>query len=92
VGFNEANKKVHPVETQWHYKIAIKYGYVALTKEQEGFVRTYHYRHPETGHEFFASTGSSADYFNSKDSQGKENGFGYWGELEKFLDKTREKK
>jgi len=80
IAFDEANKKVHPVETQWHYDILMKYGYVAETKEAIGFVRSYTYRHPKSGIEITCTTGTSADYWNS--SSGKH---GFWATLENFL-------
>ena len=44
---NEADKVVHPVEKQWHYKYMTKYGYVADTKEGIGFSRSYNYHYHE---------------------------------------------
>jgi len=61
--FNTANKVIHPVQTQWHYPIMTKYGYVAITKEDVGFVRRYIYQHPVTGHKMSAHTGANGDYF-----------------------------
>jgi hypothetical protein len=78
---NEADKKVHPVETQWHHPIMTKYGYVPDTKEAVGFVRSYTYTHPGTGHSVIATTGYSADYWNDMASKKS----GYWRELEPHL-------
>lgn len=79
MNFEEADKKVHPVETQWHYPIMTKYGYEAMTKEGVGFVRTYMYVHPTTHHMVEITTGSSADYWNAGYN------YGYWSDLEPYL-------
>lgn len=70
--------KVHPVESQWHYDILTRYGYVAKTKEAVGFVRSYDYEHAD-GRKITVTTGSSSDYWRAKDKQG------YWSELEPYL-------
>ena len=77
--FNEANKIVHPVETQWHYPIMTKYGYVPVTLTGIGFVRSYEYTHPETGRSIKVSTGVNADYWEDGGA------FGYWRDLEPHL-------
>ncbi len=74
--FAEANKRVHPVETQWHHKVLTPLGFVADTKEGIGFVRQYWYTGPN-GCRVKCCTGASADYWES-DNGGK----GYWGTLE----------
>lgn len=78
--FEEANKTVHLVETQWHFPILTKHGFVAETKEGVGFVRSYVYKH-EDGREIVCTTGASADYWTDKHA----NATGYWGTLEKHI-------
>lgn len=78
--FNESDKKIHPVETQWHYKILTKYGFVAKTKEAIGFVRSYDYEHP-SGCQMTLTTGYHADYWTDKVT--KETG--YYLALEPYL-------
>ena len=77
--FDNANKKVHPVEKQWHYPIMTDHGYVADTKEGIGFVRTYHYTNPTTKHKMSVTTGARADYWTDGGKQG------YWGDLDPHL-------
>lgn len=74
--FNEVDKKVHPVEDQWHYKYLVPHGFVPETKEGVGFVRRYVYRHPD-GRFIACSTGASADYWEGSDGK-----WGYWATLE----------
>lgn len=82
--FNEADKVVHTVETQWHYPIMTKAGFEPVTKTGIGFSRSYTYVHP-LGYKIRVTTGISADYFNDETTKiGK---FGYWGELEPHLKK-----
>lgn len=78
--FEEANKKVHPVEGEWHYPIMARYGFAPETKEAVGFVRSYEYRHP-SGHTIVVTTGVSSDYW--KDQQDLKTG--YWLDLESHL-------
>lgn len=82
--FEKANQAVHPVEKQWHYPIMTKHGYVPDTKEGIGFVRAYHYTHPETKHTMKVVTGASADYW---EDNAHANGFGYWADLDPHLTK-----
>lgn len=77
--FNEANKAVHPVETQWHYKILTKYGFTPITKEGIGFVRNYEYKKGE--HRIMCTTGASADYWKDLSNSGG----GYWSSLESHI-------
>jgi len=86
MSLNDAGAKVHPVESQWHYEILTKYGYVAKTKEAVGLVRSYDYSHPAGGH-IRVTTGISSDYWYDKvnDKQG------YWSDLEPHLRKLKEK-
>ena len=79
--FEQANKTVHPVTTQWHYPILTKHGYVADTKEAVGLVRCYTYTHPTTKHSMLLTTGMSSDYWTDKRT-GK---VGYWNELDTHL-------
>jgi hypothetical protein len=78
--FEEANKKVHPVETQWHYPTLTKHGFVPETKEQVGFVRAYTYTHPD-GRRIRCNTGVNSDYWTDLDTKK----FGYWRELEPHI-------
>jgi len=82
--FEEANKKVHPVEDQWHYPILTKYGYEPVTKEAVGFVRSYDYTHPATRHTIRCCTGYSSDYWRTVPFL-PESKQGYWSDLEPYL-------
>ena len=81
--FALANSKSHPVEAQWHYERMTAAGFVAITKEQVGFVRKYEYSHP-AGHTAFCSTGASADYWTIHTVTGGQYG-GYPGTLQACL-------
>ena len=81
--FEKADKKVHPVESQWHYPILTKYGFIAETKEAPGFVRAYTYKHPD-GRSIKCNTGVNSDYWTDFDTKK----FSYWSELEPYLIKT----
>lgn len=76
--FNEADKVVHKVEDQWHYKYLVAAGFVPETKEAVGFVRAYLYKHAD-GRTVRVVTGRNADYWDSSDKQG-----GYWSDLERY--------
>lgn len=81
--FNQADKKVHPVEVQWHYPILTEAGFVAQTKEGIGFSRSYVYERLD-GHKIKATTGINCDYW--KDMTTGKTGYGcdlkgYVGEL-----------
>lgn len=71
----------HNVEEQWHYSIAIAAGFIPVTKDAEGMVRSYQYRHPD-GRELLCCTGVHADYWRMSDG-----GYGYWRTLETYLSK-----
>ena len=87
--FAEANKKVHLVETQWHYPIMTKYGFVPETKSAIGFVRQYVYAHPETGRKFECNTGVNSCYWREKQiCPSSQKGGGLWSLLEEHLKKT----
>lgn len=74
---------IHPVEKQWHYAILTHYGFVPKTKEAVGWVRSYDYYHPATGHEIRMTTGAHADYWRV---EGYVNtGKCYWADLEPYL-------
>jgi len=79
--FAEADKKVHKVESEWHFPIMTKFGYKADTLEGIGFVRSYKYTHPVTSNKVTVATGVHADYFDAPD------GHGYWADLEPYLKK-----
>jgi hypothetical protein len=78
--FVEANQVIHPVESQWHFPIMAKHGYIPVTKEAIGFVRSYKYINPTTNHSMTATTGPNADYWTDN-----EGGYGYWGSLDDHL-------
>lgn len=78
--FERADKKVHPVESQWHYPILTKYGFQPLTKEAVGFVRSYEYD-DTSGHKIKCTTGVNSDYW--EDPKTKKSG--YWSDLEPYL-------
>jgi len=75
--FNEANKIVHKVEDEWHYKILLKYGFEPLDKEGVGFVRSYKYKKGDQTITY--TTGVHADYWSGC------GGWGYWASLEPHL-------
>ena len=79
--FAEANKTIHPVETQWHYKMMVDSGFAPLDKEKEGFVRSY--RYSKGDRIIQCTTGSSRDYW----SDAKTGEYGLWGDLEDHLEK-----
>lgn len=81
MNFEEANKKVHLVEEQWHYPILSAHGFLPETKEGIGFVRSYDYSHPD-GRRIRCTTGYSADHWESLDGT---KGRGYWSDLEGFI-------
>ena len=83
--FDEANKIVHPVETQWHYSIMTEFGYESQTPSGVGFARTYIYKHPITKREFSLTTGCNGDYW--ADLSGK--GYGYQRSLKEYLEKCK---
>lgn len=79
--FEEADKVVHPVTSQWHYPILIEYGFEAVTKEAIGFVRSYDYIHPISRRQIRCTTGCSSDYW--EDLTVKKTKF--WSDLEPYL-------
>jgi hypothetical protein len=66
--FDEANRKVHAVEDQWHYKYMTEFGFVPLDKTGVGFVRTYRYEHPKTKHRINVTTGFNSDYWDDQNT------------------------
>ena len=78
--FEEANKKVHPVEGEWHYPIMVRYGFTPETKEAVGFVRSYEYHHP-SGRIIVVTTGVNSDYWQDRQDLKR----GYWSDLEPHL-------
>lgn len=80
--FAEANKRVHKVEDQWHYKFLIAAGFEAITKIQIGFVRSYEYRKGKRV--IVCATGAACDYW--RENSDKHIG-GYWADLEPHLKK-----
>ena len=84
--FKEANKKIHPVETQWHYNIMIKAGFVPLDKEGVGFVRSYRYSKGDRS--ITVTTGYSSDHWVDNTTGER----GYWGSLEDHLETLAKEK
>lgn len=82
---NEADKKIHLVEDQWHYPILTKYNFTPVTPEGVGFVRSYEYRN-EAGEIIVCTTGYSSDRWVQKKSKEDVAG-GYWADLEPHLKK-----
>jgi len=81
MSYEEANKTIHQVETQWHYKMMIDSGFTPLDKEKEGFVRSYRYSKGDRIIE--CTAGSSRDYWNDRTSGES----GLWGDLKRHLEK-----
>ncbi len=79
--FEAADNYVHSVESQWHYPIMRKHGYVADTKEAPGFVRTYKYTNPSTGHSMSVTTGARSDHWTDAANRAS----GYWSSLDEHL-------
>lgn len=79
MNFAIASAVVHKVETQWHYPLMIAAGFTAVTQEQTGFVRNYHYT--KDGLNVVCVTGVSADYWSCT-ARGAN---GYHSALEPFL-------
>ena len=79
--FAEADKTIHQVETQWHYKMMIDSGFTPLDKEKEGFVRSYRYSKGDRIIE--CTAGSSRDYWNDRTSGES----GLCGDLKRHLEK-----
>lgn len=87
--YAEANKKVHPVETQWHYDILAPLGWVAETREATGLVRCYDYSLPGTDYRVRCATGVNADHWSELTHK---KAAGYWGTLEKFAKEVDSKR
>jgi hypothetical protein len=79
--FEEANKIVHPVETQWHYETMINSGFTPIDKEDIGFVRTY--RYSKGDRIISCTTGSGADYWKDEATGAG----GFWGSLKEHVSK-----
>lgn len=86
--FNEADKKVHKVEDQWHYKYMTAHGFAPLDPTSVGFVRSYRYQNA-SGRIIQCSTGYSADHWQVVDTGLPQvpgiKSFGYWSDLEPYL-------
>ena len=82
--FDLANKAVHLVENQWHYAILTPFGYIPDDKEAVGFVRSYTYTHPHTGHSIQCNTGYQSDYWVDETTKQQ----GYWAALKPHLKLT----
>ena len=79
--FEQANQRVHTVETQWHYKYMTKHGWTSQTPSAVGVVRSYSYTKGERV--LKCVTGSSSDYWDEEGYAG-----GYWDSLEKHLENS----
>lgn len=79
--FNEADKVVHPATKEWHYATLTEAGFQIVEERNVGFVRSYTYVHPATGHRIVARTGVSADYWQCSTCEK----FGYWSDLKKHV-------
>ena len=75
---SDGDKVVHPVEKQWHYPIMMKAGFAAQTLFAVGFVRSYHYLHPD-GRRIRCTTGVNGDHWEGAGDSG------YWSTLEKHV-------
>lgn len=76
----QADRRLHNVENEWHYPILTAAGFEAKTKTGVGFVRCYQYVHL-TGHIITVTTGVSRDYWHDKTAKAT----GLWRELEPHL-------
>jgi len=84
---NEADKVIHPVETQWHYEIMTKHRFIPLDKTDVGLVRSYRYKHPNTDHYITVSTGYHSDHWKDETTGDG----GYHGTLEAHLERLSKK-
>jgi hypothetical protein len=80
--FDEANKKMHSVKDQWHYETMIEHGFTPITKEAQGFVRSYKYKN-KNGKIISCRTGCSGDYWVDEDTKD----YGYHRTLTPYLEK-----
>lgn len=80
--FEAANKKVHPVATQWHHPVLTARGFVPETQEATGLVRHYDYVHP-AGHRIRCTTGTNSDCWTHSNATPTK--VGYWDSLEQYL-------
>jgi hypothetical protein len=71
-------EKTFFVESEWHYKTMAEYGFVPETKQQNGFVRRYVYRHPD-GRTIICGTGVNSDYWEIENKRNS------WDSLENYL-------
>lgn len=77
--FTEANKKVHLVETQWHYNTMVDGGFTPLDNQGIGFVRSYRY---QKGDRIIrVTTGANADYWKDETTGDQ----GYWADLKPYI-------
>ena len=79
--FNQANAKVHSVESQWHHPILTAHGFTPVTKEATGFVRSYVYENA-VGRKIKCTTGASCDYWHDEQTDKQ----GMWAELESYVE------
>lgn len=79
---NEADKVVHTVENESHYRFFAKFGFIPLTREAKGLVRSYEYKHPNIPNIIKYTIGAHADYWTDQLTQKG----GYWPSLEMHLE------
>jgi hypothetical protein len=76
--FARANQVVHSVESQWHYRLLVPYGFIPVQRQAVGLVRGYDYVHSD-GRSVRCCTGANADYWTASDGK-----TGYWATLEEW--------
>ena len=79
--FDEADAKIHSVQSEWHYEIMTRYGFVAKNDTAVGFVRSYEYENSSSGIKIRFNTGYSSCYWVDETN----NKQGYWSDLEQYL-------
>jgi hypothetical protein len=80
ITYEQANQRVHLVETQWHYPILINAGFIPETLVQTGTDRKYKYTHKD-GHTLICKSSDQAEYWlNTRTGT-----LGYWRDLVTYL-------
>lgn len=63
--FEKANQKMHPAETgSWGHEHLVKYGFTTDTPPQQGFVRSYNYKHKD-GTTVAVHNGVNSNYWDA---------------------------